>query len=81
MGVKDFFTKKLLERQMKNMPEDQKEMMVALIQDHPEFFEKIANEIKKKKAEGKGDAAATMEVMRKHQAQLQEYVMDYQSRK
>ena len=71
MGVKDFFMKKMLEKQMKDLPADQRDQMIAVISKNPEFFQNIAKEIKQKQKEGRDQMAATMEVMRKHQGELQ----------
>lgn len=71
MGVKDFLARKMLERQMKNLPKEQQELMISVITENPEFFEGIAKEIKQKTKEGKSEMTATMEVMRKHQSELQ----------
>lgn len=71
MGVKDFLARKMLERQMKDLPPEQKEVMIKAITENPEFFETIAKEIKAKTKEGKSEMTATMEVMRKHQGELQ----------
>jgi len=71
MGVKDFFMKKMLEKQLKDVPAEQRDQMIAVISENPEFFQKIAEEIKQKQKEGRDQMAATMEVMRKHQGELQ----------
>lgn len=71
MGVKDFFMKKMLEKQMKDLPAEQRDQMIAVISENPEFFQNIAKEIKQKQKEGRDQMAATMEVMRKHQGELQ----------
>jgi mRNA-degrading endonuclease RelE of RelBE toxin-antitoxin system len=76
MGVKDFFMKKMLEKQMKDLPKDQQEKMIKLITENPEFFQKISNEIKQEMNSGKDQMAATMGVMRKHQAELQKIMMN-----
>lgn len=72
MGVKDFFMKKMLEKQMKDLPAEQRDVMIKVITENPDFFQKIGDEIQNKiKNEGKDQMAATMEVMRKHQSELQ----------
>jgi len=71
MGIKDFFVRKMLERQMKDLPVEQREKMIGVISSNPEFFQKIAEEIKQKQKEGRYQTAATMEVMRKYQGELQ----------
>ena len=63
--------KKMLEKQMKDLPADQRDQMIAVISENPEFFQKIAKEIKQMQKEGRDQMAATMEVMRKHQGELQ----------
>lgn len=80
MGVKDFLAKKMLERQMKDLPPEQKEMMIKVITENPAFFEGIAKEIKQKTKEGKSEMTATMEVMRKHQSELQKIMGGGQQR-
>ena len=81
MGVKDFFMKKMLEKQMKDLPADQRDQMIAVISENPEFFQNIAKEIKQKQKEGRDQMAATMEVMRKHQGELQKILGPQQQQK
>ena len=81
MGVKDFFMKKMLEKQLKDLPADQRDQMIAVISENPEFFQKIAAEIKQKQKEGKDQTVATMEVMRKHQGELQKIMGPQQKQK
>lgn len=71
MGIKDFMLKQMLKSKMKGMPQAQQDMMLELIDKNPDFFQKIGEEVKQRMKEGKGETAATMEVMRKHQAELQ----------
>jgi len=67
---KNFVLKKLVEKQMKDLPKDQQEKILRLIQEHPELFQKIAAEIQSKTAQGKNQMQATMEVMKTHEAEL-----------
>lgn len=46
------------------------------MEKNPELFEKIQKEIKAKQKDGKGEMAATMEVMRKYQAELQKLAQE-----
>ncbi|MBU0722808.1 hypothetical protein KJ973_02570 [Patescibacteria group bacterium] len=78
MGIKDFFMRKMLERQMKDLPAEQREKMIGVISSNPEFFQKIATEIKQKQKEGRDQTAATMEVMRKYQGELQKIMGAHQ---
>lgn len=61
-----------MERQMKNLPKDQRDKMMSAIEKNPELFEKIAKETQQKIKEGKGQTAASMEVMRKYQNELRD---------
>lgn len=79
MGIKDFMTRKLLERQMKNMPQEQRDIIIKAVQKNPDFFEKIAKEIQDKTKQGKNQTAASMEVMRKYQSELQRIVQESQT--
>jgi len=65
-------TRKLLERQMKDLPPEQRDMVIKAVQENPELFEKIAKEIQEKTKQGKNQTAASMEVMRKYQSELQQ---------
>lgn len=67
---KDFIMKKLLEKQLKGVPEDQKEKIMKLITENPELFQKIAMEAQAKMKQGKSQTDAMMEVAREHQDEL-----------
>lgn len=71
MGIKDFFVKKLIESKLKDVPEAQREQIIKLVTENPELFEKIGKEIQQKIKEGKTEMAASMEVMRKYQSEIQ----------
>lgn len=68
---KNFFLKQTLKAKMKGVPEAEQEKMLALMEKHPEFFKKIGDEVKKRVKSGQSEMAATMVVMREHQAELQ----------
>lgn len=72
MGLKSFFMKQMLARQMKDVPEAQRNMIIAAVEKNPKLFEDIANEVQALTKGGKDQMSATMEVMRKHQSELQE---------
>lgn len=71
MGIKDFFVKKMLERKLKDVPQEQKEQVMTLIEKNPDLFKKIGEEIEAKVKAGKPELYATMDVMKKYQADLQ----------
>jgi hypothetical protein len=72
MGIKDFFLKKMLQRQLQNVPADQQEKIIKAVEKNPKLFSDIAEEVQSLTKQGKDQMSATMEVMRKHQAELQE---------
>jgi hypothetical protein len=61
--------KKMMEKQGVAGP--QQEMLLALMEKNPVLFEKIGKEIEQLKKEGKGEMAASMQVMRKYQGEIQ----------
>jgi hypothetical protein len=71
MGIKDFFLKQALKHKMKDVPEAQRDMLMGAMETHPDFFKMIGEEVKALQKQGLSEVAATMQVMRKHQAELQ----------
>ena len=71
MGFKDFLLKQTLKYKMKDVPEAERERMLALMEKNPEFFKKVGEEVQKRVKAGQSEMAATMVVMREHQAELQ----------
>lgn len=74
MGIKDFFLKQALKHKLKDVPEAQREMLMGAMERNPEFFKKIGDEVKALRKLGHSEMAATMMVMRKHQAELQKII-------
>ncbi len=68
--AKNFMMRKLLEKQLKDAPSDQREMIMTLIEKNPQLFEKIALEMQAEIKSGKTQMAAAMKVMPKYQAEL-----------
>jgi len=56
---------------MKDVPEAEQEKMLVLMENNPEFFKKIGDEVKRRVKAGQSEMAATMVVMREHQAEFQ----------
>ena len=71
MGFKDFVTKKVMERQLKNVPPAQRELIMKLMEKNPELFKKIADEVEAAKKAGQDETMASLTVMRKYQPELQ----------
>jgi uncharacterized protein (UPF0305 family) len=67
---KDFVMRKMLERQMKDVPPEQREKIIAAFTNNPDLFKKIADEVQEKKKSGKDERSAAMEVMGKYQEEL-----------
>ncbi len=71
MGIKDFFLKQALKHKLKDVPEAQREAIMGAMERNPDFFKKIGEEVKRRTKRGESEMAATMAVMREHQAELQ----------
>lgn len=68
---KNYAIKKVLESQMKNVPEDQKQMIMELLEKDPVLFEKIAKEIQAElKVNGNNQMAAAGKVLPKYQNEI-----------
>lgn len=80
MGVKDFLIKKMVQAKLKHLPQDQQNMIIALVSENPEFFKKIQTEIEAKKKQGQNEQMAMMQVMREHQAEIQKLMMAWQAK-
>lgn len=66
----NFILKALIRKQLKGVPDDQIDMMIELVEKNPDFFQKIAEEVKAKTATGMNEKDAAMEVMKSHQSEL-----------
>ena len=75
MGMKDFLMKKMLKSKMKGVPDAEVDRMVKLVNENPEFFKKINDEIQAEMKKGKDQMAASMLVMKRHQAEMQKIMM------
>lgn len=71
MSIKSFITEKLIRSKMKDLPKAQQDMFIKLINENPELFKKIGDEVKALTKGGMSEMTATMQVMRKHQAEIQ----------
>jgi hypothetical protein len=69
--LKQFALKKVLQSQMKNVPPEQQEMIMAMLEKDPALFEKIAKEMQEElKRNGNNQMAAAMKVLPKYQQQI-----------
>ncbi len=70
--VKNYAVKKLLEKQLKDVPEDQKEMIMTMVEKDPKLFEKIAKELQEEMKNGGTQEAAAMKVLPRYQKEIME---------
>lgn len=69
--MKNFAMKKVLQSQMKNVPEDQKQMIMEMLEKDPALFEKIAKEMQAElKANGNNQMAAATKILPKYQNEI-----------
>lgn len=72
MGMKDFVLNQYLKHKLKSVPEAQREQMMALVTKNPELFQKIGEEVERRKKGGESEMKASVEVMKKYQAELRD---------
>ncbi|MCF7815976.1 MAG: hypothetical protein K9M10_00995 [Candidatus Pacebacteria bacterium] len=70
-NAKKFMMRKLLERQLKSAPPEQREMILTLLEKNPKLFEKIAGEMQAEIKKGSNQMTAAMKVLPKYQSELQ----------
>jgi hypothetical protein len=74
MSISSFLTNQFLKYKLKDVPEGQREQMMAMVQGNPDLFKKIAEEVERRKKGGESEMKATMEVMKKYRTELQALV-------
>lgn len=62
--------KKMLKSQLKDVPQDQQDKLIGMIEKNPQLFQQIAKEAQAKMKDGKDQMTAMMEVMQNHQEEL-----------
>jgi hypothetical protein len=70
MALQDFLLKQAMKWKMKDVPKEQQEQIMALVQKDPELFKKIGEEVEKRAKNGEPQMKATMEVMKKYRTEL-----------
>jgi hypothetical protein len=73
----NFVMKQLVKRQVKNMPQDQQDMIMSLVEENPELLKTISEEIKIKTKKGVNEQTAMMQVMMDHKEELQRAMMKH----
>ncbi len=67
---KEFFFKKLIEKQLGSLSEDQKTRALAALESNPDFFAQLVDEIKTETDNGVNQMEAVRLVAMRHQEQL-----------
>ncbi|MDB5237344.1 MAG: hypothetical protein JWL88_446 [Parcubacteria group bacterium] len=71
MGIQNFLLQQAMKMKMKDVPEAQREQLMALVQKNPDLFKKIGEEVDRRvKKGGEDQMKATMEVMKKYRGEL-----------
>lgn len=70
MGIQNFLLGQAMKWKMKDVPAEQREQIMALVQKNPELFKKIGEEVEKRTKAGEPQMKATMEVMKKYRTEL-----------
>lgn len=69
--LKNMAIRKLVQSQMKNVPLEQQQMIIEMLEKKPELFEKIAKEIQTElKVNGNNQMAAAMKVLPRYQQEI-----------
>mgnify|MGYP001617158323 CR=1 FL=1 len=64
--------KKMLQMQLKNVPEAERAQILEMVEKDPKLFEQIAKDIKQETKKGKDKMVAAALVLPKYQKQLRE---------
>ncbi|MBU2103583.1 hypothetical protein KKD81_02000 [Patescibacteria group bacterium] len=68
--IQQFLVRQALKMKMKDMPEAQRDQILALVEKNPELFKKIGEEVDRRVKGGDNQMKATMEVMKKYREEL-----------
>ena len=70
MGIQNFLLGAAMKWKMKDVPEAQREQIMALVKKDPELFKRIGEEVDRRVKGGEPQVKATMEVMKKYRVEL-----------
>jgi hypothetical protein len=70
MGLQNFLLSQVVKHKMKDVPEAQREQIIALVQKDPELFKRIGEEIERRTKGGESQMKASMEVMKKYRSEI-----------
>lgn len=72
MGLGNFIMKKMIASKLKDVPEEQRNQIIEMVENNPELFQKIALEAQEKIKGGMDQMAAMQQVLMKYQNELKE---------
>ncbi len=67
----------MVKRQIKDMPQDQQNMILSLVEENPELLKTISSEIQVKTKKGMDQQTAMMQVLMDHKEELQRAMMKH----
>lgn len=68
--LKEFLMKRAMASQLKDVPEAERNKIIAVVEKNPEFFERIAMEIHEKIKSGVSKEEATVQVLAANQEEM-----------
>jgi hypothetical protein len=68
---KEFLMRKMMEKQLKDVPKEQQEVLIKAVSENPELFTEIAQKIKHRVDSGEDQMKASMAVMMDYKDKLQ----------
>lgn len=68
--IKSFMMKQMMKKQLSQMPKEQREKVEALVEENPELFVELAQEVQKEMESGKDQMTALMAVAEKNKEKL-----------
>lgn len=72
----NFLMKKLVERQLKNAPPEQREMIMKLMEKDPKLFTDMSKKIKEKVKGGMDQQMASMSVLMENKERIQKIMKE-----
>lgn len=72
MGLGNFIMKKMIASKLKDVPEEQRNQIIEMVENNPELFQKIAVEAQEKIKGGMDQMAAMQQVLMKYQNELRD---------
>jgi hypothetical protein len=68
--LKEFVMKKAMAAQLKNIPEEERNKIIAIVEKNPEFFARLALEIQEKIKGGMTQEEATVAILAANQEEM-----------